>query len=329
MATNVSPEYDKAQERYRAALTDDVRLEALREMLATVPKHKASEKLQADLKTKISVLRKSLSKAASTPAKGVFDLFHVPKGGAGQVILIGPPNTGKSMLVATTTNAPVKVAEYPYTTSVPAPGMWQYEDVQIQLVDTPPMTADAIPGGMLGTIRAADLIAIVVDAATEPLEQAEMMLGTLAEKGLKLRSVPRNELAVEDFAQYSAIMIANKIDIAPPDTVATLKELIGDRIEIMPVSAQSGEGLSELSRRLWQMLAVIRIYTKEQGKPVDKEKPYILDLGSTLEDLARTIHRELPEKMTYARAWGDGRFAGVQIPRTEVLRDKDIIEIHE
>ena len=184
MATNQSPEYIRAEEKYRTATTDDVRLAALQEMLATVPKHKASEKLQADLKTRISTLKKQMAKGPTGPKKAV-DLFHVPKGGAGQIVLIGAPNCGKSLLVATTTNAPVKVAEYPYTTTVPAPGMWKFEDVQLQLVDTPPLTAESVPGGLMGTIRAAEVIVIVVDAAGDLLEEAEMVTGVLAARGVE------------------------------------------------------------------------------------------------------------------------------------------------
>lgn len=325
MAANLTPQYEKAEAKYKAATTDEDRLAALQEMLAEIPKHKASEKMQAELKRKISVTRKAMASAPA--AKGVVDHFHVPKGGAGQVVLLGAPNVGKSSLVAVTTNAPVKVAEYPYTTAIPAPGMWPYEDVQIQLVDTPPMTADAVPSGLMGTVRQSDAIGIIVDASTDPMEQAEMMMGILQERGLKLRSLPRNEM-LEDLTQYPTLLIVNKVDLAPAENLEILRELFGEKLEILPISTASGEGLDALAKRLWQLLAVIRIYTKEPGKPCDKEKPYILPIGSTLEDLAREIHRDLPDVMKFARIWGDGRFDGARVPREEELHDKDIVEIH-
>ena len=325
MAANLTPQYEKAEAKYKAATTDEDRLAALQEMLAEIPKHKASEKMQAELKRKISVTRKAMASAPA--AKGVVDHFHVPKGGAGQVVLVGAPNVGKSSLVAVTTNASVKVAEYPYTTAIPAPGMWPYEDVQIQLVDTPPMTADAVPSGLMGTVRQSDAIGIMVDASTDPMEQAEMMMSILQERGLKLRSLPRNEM-LEDLTQYPTLLIVNKVDIAPPENLEILRELFGEKLEIMPISTASGEGLAALAKRLWQLLAVIRIYTKEPGKPCDKEKPYILPIGSTLEDLAREIHRDLPDIMKFARIWGDGRFDGARVPREEELHDKDVVEIH-
>jgi hypothetical protein len=325
MPANLTPDYEKAERRYREATTDEERLEALREMLATVPKHKGTEKIQADIKRRLSALRKSQAKR---PAHGP-DPFYVPKSGAGQVVLVGPPNTGKSLLVAVTTNAPVKVAEYPYTTAIPAPGMWRYEDVQIELVDTPPMTAEHVPGGLMGTIRASDVIAIVVDLSGDALGQAEMVVGLLQDKGLKLRSVPRSELDAADFSQHCAVILANKADLADAQEAAALRELYQGRLEVVPVSAASGEGLESLQKRLWELLSVVRVYTKEPGKPPDHEKPFILDAGATVEDLAAEIHRDLPQKMKFAKVWGDGRYSGQQVHRTEPLHDKDIVEIHQ
>ncbi len=325
MPANLTPDYEKAEQRYREAVSDEDKLQALREMLSTIPKHKGTEKLQADLKRRISQFRKDSGKKAVRGA----DPFHVPRCGAGQVVLVGPPNVGKSAIVAATTNAPVKVADYPYATSLPTPGMAHFEDAQVQLVDTPPVTAENMPGGLFGTIRNSDIIAIVVDAATEPLEQADLVLGLLQERGLVLRSVASSELDHTNPHEHSALLIANRVDIAPPDNITVLQELYADRIEIRPVSAQTREGLPELIARFWEMLCMIRIYTKQPGHPPDKEKPFTLEVGSTIEDLARLIHRDLPEKMKFARIWGDGRFAGQQVHRTEVLHDKDVVEIHE
>lgn len=326
MPANLTPEYERADRKYRLAASDAERLDALREMLSAIPKHKGTEKMQADLKRRISQLRKlSVKKGASRGP----DLFHVPKSGAGQIVLVGAPNTGKSMLVATTTNASVKVADYPFTTPLPVPGMWQYEDVQIELVDTPPMTADRVPPGLMGTVNLADVIAIVVDAAADPLEQADMVFELLTGRGLILRNVPRSRLDPEDPHERSALLIANKSDAAPAGNIATLAELYADRLVVQPVSAETGEGLTDLAERLWELLAVIRVYTKEPGQPTDYNRPFTLDVGSSIEDLAREIHQELPGKMRYARIWGDGRFNGQRVHRTEELRDKDVVEIHQ
>jgi hypothetical protein len=326
MSANLTPEYEKAERRYREAATDEEKFDALQEMLRTLPKHKGTEKMQADLKRRISQFRKAAAKTTAT--KGT-DPFHVPKGGAGQVVLLGAPNAGKSAIVAATTNAAVKVAEYPFATALPVPGMARYEDVQIQLVDTPPILDGHLPPGLLGTIRYADALALVVDVAADPLEQAEMLFGVLDERELVVRSVPRADLGPADRRQFSAVLIANKVDAAPPGTVETLAELLEGRLEILPISATGGQGLGELLQRLWELLSMVRVYTKVPGKPPDRDNPFTLPAGSTIEDLARSIHRDLPEKMKFARIWGEGRFDGQQVHRTEVLRDQNVVEIHE
>jgi len=324
MPANLTPEYERAERGYREASTDEDRLEALREMLRAIPKHKGTEKMQADIKRRISQLRKAEGKKG--PRKGL-DPFQIPKGGAGQVVLVGPPNVGKSMLVATTTNASVKVADYPFTTPLPVPGMWRYDDVQIELVDTPPVLADQMPPGLMATIRSADVVCVVVDASTEPLKQAEMVLGLLDGRGMLLRSAPHNELDAGDRGVGSGIIAVNKVDAAPAENVSTLCELYEGRLEVLPVSAAAGDGLAELQQRLWELLAVVRVYTKKPGKPADRDNPFTLSVGSTIEDLARAIHRELPGKMKHARIWGEGRFDGQQVHRSEVLRDRDVVEI--
>ena len=326
MPANLTPEYEKADQRYREAGADEEKLIALQEMLSKIPKHKGTDHMQADIKRRISQLRKTMAKKG--PSRGV-DLFHMPKGGAGQVVLIGAPNAGKSALVAACTNAPVKVAEYPYTTALPAPGMFEHEDLQIQLIDTPPMTAEHVPPGLMGTINFADAIAIVVDAADAPLEQTEAALAILEDRGLELRNVPRDQLDPERHRQRPAVLLANKADIADPGDVEVLRELYGQRLNILEVSATTGAGLPELGAELWRMLALIRVYTKEPGKPVDKVRPYTLPLEATIEDLALEIHRELPEKMKFARIWGGGRFDGQRVYLSQALHDKDVVEIHQ
>jgi ribosome-interacting GTPase 1 len=327
MPANLTPDYEHAEQRYRIAADDEERLAALREMFSTIPKHKGTEKLQAELKRKISQLRKTVAKK---PAKGP-DPFHVPRSGAGQVVLIGTPNVGKSALVGRLTHAPVKVTEYPFATAVPVPGMCAFEDVQIELVDTPPISAGHLPGGLLGTIRNGDIVAVVLDASEDPLEEADAVLGLLAARGLALRCVPVTELDPADPNQHVAVLVANKVDLPnATDNVTALTDLYAGQFQVLPVSAASGEGLDRLVRRLWEMLSVVRVYTREPGKhAAESGKPFTLPIGSTVEDLAREIHRELPDKMKFARLWGASRHPGQQVHRSEVLRDRDTVEIHQ
>lgn len=346
MPANVTPEYEKAEKRYRQATSDEERLAALQDMLATIPKHKGTEKMQADIKHRLSQLRKEQQKPGHS--KGL-DPFHIPRSGAGQVVLVGPPNTGKSSLLAATTNAEVKVADYPFTTAVPQPGMWSHDHVQIELVDTPALTPDHVPTGLMGTIRNADIVCVVVESGDSALEQVETALSVLRDRGLTLRTVPRSQLNPDAPSQRCGLIVVNKMETGAPEAVAVLTELYaggevppnprsrhdadparGDTcLEVLPVSAHTKQGLDAWFQRLWELLAKVRVYAKEPGKPPDLTRPFALPAGSTVADLARLIHRDLPEMMKFARLWGHGRFDGQQVHKTEPLQDRDVVEIHE
>jgi uncharacterized protein len=347
MPANLTPEYERAELRYRQATSDEERLAALQAMLSAIPKHKGTEKMQADIKSRISLLRREEQKALHS--KGP-DPFHIPRSGAGQVVLVGPPNTGKSSLVAATTHAAVKVADYPFTTVVPQPGMWEKDDVQIELVDTPPFTAEHVPTGLMGTIRNADLVCAVIEASEAALDQAELVLGILRARGLTLCSRPRNQLPTGDPSLRAGLIVATKADVTPPGTIEAVRELYaggegtilekskpgqvntqhsGDGLEVIGVSVRTGQGLDDWFKRLWELLAMIRVYSKEPGRPPDLHKPFVVPAGATVADLAGQIHRDLPERMKFARLWGHSRFEGQQVHKTEPLRDRDVVEIHE
>lgn len=244
-------------------------------------------------------------------------------------MLIGPPNTGKSSLLAATTHAAVKVAEYPFATVVPQPGMWHKDDVQIELVDTPPITPEHVPTGLMGTIRNADAVCVVVEAGEAALDQVEMVIGVLNARGLELRSVARNQLPSADASQRAGLIVETKSDLASPAPLEAVRELYAGRLEVVSVSARTREGLDDWFQRLWGLLAMIRVYSKEPGRPPDLHKPFIMPVGATVADLAGHIHRDLPERMKFARLWGHSRFEGQQVHKTEPLRDRDVVEIHE
>lgn len=337
MPANLTPEYEKAELRYRQAATDEERVAALEEMLSAIPKHKGTEKMQADLKRRLSQLRREEQKSAHGTGP---DPFHIPRGGAGQVVLVGPPNTGKSSLMAATTNAEVKVADYPFTTTVPQPGMWHNDDIPIELVDTPALTAEHVPAGLLGTIRNADLVCVVAEAGEAALEQVETTLDVLHRRGVDLRSATKAQLRLES-GERTGLVVLNKAELGTAETLQALRDLYssgggagpaGSRdssLSALAVSAHTGQGLQEWFHRLCELLAIIRVYAKEPGKPADMSRPFTLQQGATVADLARQIHRDLPDRMKHARLWGHSRFDGQQVHKTEVLQDKDVVEIHE
>lgn len=325
MPANLTPEYKKADEQYRAASTDDERLAALEEMLRAIPKHKGTEHMQADIKRRLSKLRAAAESGAKKGGSKGVDVFHVPPSGAGQVILIGTPNAGKSAILAALTSAPVTVADYPFATDKPLPGMARFEDVQIQLVDTPPLTAEYAPPGLVNTCRTADLLAIVLDLSADVLSQMEICTAYLDSHHLirdendpKSRQIGR-----------PTFVIATKSDLAPKGTLETLRELFERPFEYIEISSETGRGLDTLMARLFEMLNVVRVYAKKPGREPDLKDPFTLPRGATTHDLAVHIHRELAEKLKTARAWNaPGIHDGQNVPRDHVLADKEIVELH-
>ncbi len=325
MPANLTPEYFKAEKWFRSAVTNEEKILALERMLAVMPKHKGTDHLKADLRRKLSKL-----KDVATQKKGGkhVDIFHVPRSGAGQIVLLGTPNCGKSSIVASLTNAKVNVADFPFATTGPAPGMVTFEDVQIQLIDMPPITADYMAPGQVGTYRNCDLIAIVIDLSADVREQLETCLDFLESKSLLIGSETPALDEHGNVLAKKAFCICTKSDIAKPDALGTLKKSCKYPFEFIEVSAQTGTGLEKLSGLFFSSLDIIRIYSKPPGKPADMTDPFTLPAGSTVMDLATAIHRQLAEKLRFARIWGTGVYDGQNTQRNHVLNDKDIIELH-
>ena len=324
MPANLTPMYRKAEEAFRAAQTTAEKIAALQEMYATLPKHKGTEKMQADLRHRLSKLR---VEAQQPKAHGGIDLFHIEKHGAGQFVLIGMPNSGKSALVGALTKAHVNVAPYPFATHGPVPGMMPFEEIQIQLVDMPPITPDGMPPGMTGAVRSANGLVVCADlSAPDLLEQVDGCLGVLASKGL----VPEGREPPEGCSVKRMIFVATKIDLpGAADNFAALKELRPDLVPILATSVETLQGLGELPRLCFRTLNVVRVYSKEPGKPADKKAPFVLPKGSTVLNLAEAIHRDIAANLKRARIWGDNVYDGQPVQRDHVLSDRDVIELHE
>ena len=323
MPANLTAQYKKAEERYKAAGTDEEKLLALEEMLREIPKHKGTEHLQADLKKRRSKLKAAIEGGGKKSGAKHVDVFHIPKSGAGQVALVGMPNCGKSAILGALTHAPVHVTDFPFATDKPVPGMALYEDVPIQLVDAPPITGEFAPPGLVNTYRAADLLAIVIDLAGSVLEQMEVCTTYLDSHKLILAEGGDAHLGRKTF------VIATKADIAPAGTLATLRELTERDFEYIEISSETKAGLDGLMKRIFEMLDVVRVYAKKPHEDPDMKEPFTLKRGSNVHDLAYHIHRELAEKLKATRAWNSpNAHDGQNVPREHVLSDKEIIELH-
>lgn len=326
MPANLTPDYFKAEQWYRSAATNDEKILALEQMLAVMPKHKGTEHLQADLKRKLSQLRDAATQQKKT-GKHV-DVFHVPRSGAGQVVLLGMPNSGKSAIVAALTNAKVNVADFPFATHAPVPGMVRYEDVQIQLVDTPPITADYVAPGQVGTYRNCDLIAIVIDLSQDVEEQFLILLDFLESRSLLLDGETPATDGQGNVLGREAFCLCTKADIAADGAFELARRLYDRPLPFVKVSTETGAGMDTFGRFLFETLGIIRVYAKPPGKPADMNDPFTLRVGATVQDLARTIHRELAEKLKSAKCWGTGVYDGQNVQLSHVLHDKDIVELH-
>ena len=326
MPANLTPEYLKAEKWYKSATSTDEKILALERMLAVIPKHKGTDHIRADLRKKLSKLRD-----AGTQKKGGaahVDIFHVPRSGSGQIVLIGTPNCGKSSIVAAMTNAKVNVADFPFATAAPVPGMAMFEDVKIELVDMPPITADYNAPGQVGTYRNCDIIAIVIDLSDDVLDQIGICMDFLESRSLLIDSKTPAHDSQGNSLGKKALCICTKSDIAEPDALDSLKELVEHPLEFVEISVETGEGLDELRGTFFRLLDIVRVYAKRPGKPADMTDPFTLPKGSTVTDLAHVVHRQLAEKLKSARIWGAGVHDGQNTQRDHVLNDKDIIELH-
>ena len=339
MPTNVTPEYKKAEEAYRAAREPKERLECLKEMARTIPKHKGTEHLQADIKTRI----KQLTEELAGPKKGgkrTGPSYVIRPEGAAQVALIGPPNSGKSSLHVKLTGSTSDVGPYPYTTHLPIPGMIPYEDIHIQLVDLPPISEDFMETWIVNALQPADAAMLVVDLSDpDCLEQVPTVLDRLGEKkiylttdwpGLKSAGADAADEPDDVFSlRLPTVLVANKSDLDPdPDEVEVLEELLGLSYPALTVSAETGVGLEELGVFLFRALDIVRVYTKTPGKPAETDKPFTVRRGGTVLDVARLVHKDIAEGLKFARMWGDDVYDGQQVGPDHLVSDGDLVELH-
>ncbi len=329
MAANLTPQYLKAQEEYRRAATPEDELRWLQVMLKEIPKHKASERMQSDLKSKIAKLKKDVEADRKSGKKGFS--VRIPRQGAGTVALIGGPNAGKSRLLAALTRATPEVAPYPFTTRAPLPGMMPWHDVLVQLIDTPPITADFFEPYMHGIVRGADLALLLLDLGSDDgVEQCHEVLTTLAATKTRLASTQHLDEEDVGISYTRTLLVPNKIDVeGADDRYELFRELCPVDFPVYRISAERGDGLEELRDAIFQSLDVVRVYTKlPTAKAADMEKPFTIRRGETVLEVAEQIHKDIAENFKFARVWGKEVHDGTQVKSDYQPHDGDIVEIH-
>lgn len=329
MPANLTPQYLAAEERYKQAKDDREKMKALKEMLAYIPKHKGTEKLQADIKRKIARLKDEMD-VKKTKGGHRFS-YSVEREGAAQVVVVGPPNVGKSHLISNLTDTKLEVADYPYTTRIFQPAMMQYEDIQIQLVDLPPISEEFMENWVSSIIRIADMMIIVIDTSRDDLlEQIETTLSILERFKIKAEGLISDEsLDPIHWSRLKTLLIANKLDLpGAQDNFSILEEFYQGKFKLIPVSALAKTNLEVVREKIVQSLQIIRVYSKRPGHEADFDRPFTFQKGTTLLDFSKTVHKDFAEKLKFARVWGNNVFDGQRINKDYVLQDKDIIELH-
>jgi ribosome-interacting GTPase 1 len=277
----------------------------------------------------MSQLRDEVERGKSGSKKGGVS-HHVPREGAGQVVLVGAPNAGKSTILAALTNARPEIASYPFTTRLPQPGITMWEDVPVQLVDLPPIAPEFFEAWVPNVIRSADAALLVVDLASDDVaESALAVLDRLAAAHTELVGELPYDVEDERIRHLKTTMVATKLDDdGARDRLEIVREWLGPRLPIVAISGRTGEGLETLRTAAYHLLGVLRVYTKVPGKAADRTRPFTLPVGSTVLDLAREIHREFEHSLKSARIWGSGVFDGQAVKRDHELHDADVVELH-
>jgi len=326
MPTNLPPEYFAAEKEYKSAIELEDKISSLENLISTIPKHKGTDHLRADLRRRLSKLKDA---SLSIKKKGKHDsAWHIDKEGAGRVAIIGAPNVGKSALITALTHATPKVSEYPMTTWQPTPGMMPFEDIQIQLVDTPALSKEHSESELFNLIKISNLVLLLVDLQGYPFEQFEESLKLLEQNHIIPLQRKENYKDEPNISFVPFILVINKSDCENfKDDYNVFCELLEEKCSKIPVSA-SKDNLNNLKKIIYEKLEIMRIYSKKPGKPAEMDKPFVLKIGSSLEEFAVKVHKDFLQNFKTARIWGKDVFDGQLVGRDHILYDGDVVELH-
>lgn len=330
MPTNLPPEYYRIEKLYKEATDQAEKIELLEEMMSKIPKHKGTDHLRADLRRKLSKMKAS-SQGSKKGASRHASNYNFSKEGAGQIVVVGAPNVGKSSLVASQTNADPEVSPAPFTTWTPTPGMMAIENIRVQLIDTPPLNRDYIEADMFNLLRKCDLILVMVDLHADPINQLEETLAILTEQ----RIVPEHladhyQDVTRRYFYKTCLVVANKCDDESDDEIYEIfRQLWEGDCPMVSVSVSTGRNLDALKNAIFQKLGIMRVYSQAPGEIARLDLPFVLPIGSSVEAFAAKVHQDFAENMKSARVWGkSAAFEGQTVSREHILQDGDIVELN-
>jgi len=296
-STNQSPFYQRAEQEFHEATTDEERIACLEIMMKEVPKHKSSENMRKNLTNRYKKLKMNVVKQKKSGKGGQAGIKKADM----QVVVAGFTNSGKSTLFKTLTGLNPKISPHQFTTFKPQLGTFKFEDAPIQIIDIPPF-----PNHDKSLINSTDTILFVIENL-EQIKEAEKFL---------YRSPAK------------IILILNKIeDYDKRKIEANLKSKF-KKYDYIIIDCQNPTKpeLEKLKKKVFETFPIIRIYTKEPKKEPSKE-PMILEKGSTFKEAAEKILKGMSTKIKRARVWGpSSKFGGQVIGLEHILKDKDVIE---
>ncbi len=327
MPANLTPQYLEAEAKFKQAKTTPEKIRSLEVMMAVIPKHKGTERLRGQLKSRMAKLKEELQKR---PTLGKAEQsYNIKREGAGQAVLLGLPNSGKSTFFSQVTHALSEIGDYPFTTQKPIPGMMSFENIQIQLVDTPPVQGGHVEPGLSNLVRSTDALVLILDLTEDPVLQTEILLEEL--NRMKINAGGKGLISPLEtgWASIRALVLGNKCDVKNAmDQYRLLEARFKDRFPILPISAKEGMNLEAVGKEVYLLLGIIRVYTKAPGKEADRAEPVIMKKGSTVEEVALSVHKDFANKLRYARIWGSGKFEGQMVKKDYQVSEGDVIELH-
>ena len=302
MTTNAGPEYGNAEKNYLVAQGVQEKIMWMEQMIKYAPKHKSSENMLAKLRLRLAKLKKEQKKDAANK-KGGYSV-GVKKEGDAQITIIGAPNSGKSTLLATLTNARPKISEYPFTTVKPEIGTLDLGGLKAQFIEIPPITYTDNDREWLSLARISDLVIVLINSFSELTKVSTYLRDTTI---LNKR-----------------IFVLSKADSLSHEEIAKFRNF--DKVIIL--SAKSSKGLEQLKQRIFDSLGLIRVFTKEPGRK-PSELPVVLKIDADIRELAKNIRKDYPDRFLFAKIWGKGaKFAGQSVGIEYRLHDQDIVELH-
>jgi uncharacterized protein len=298
-STNQSPFYQRAEEEFLAATTDDEKIKWLEEMIRECPKHKSSESMLSNLKNRLRKLKENAQKrksAGKSSSSGI-------KKSEMQCVLLGFPNTGKSSIFEILTGQKTKISPHPFSTIRSLPGTIFFEDIKIQIIDGP-----AFPNHDKNIANSADTIILVVNSVNQITESEKFLVKS----------------------RQKIILIFNKADLLSASEKRKIEATLNSKYKIDFIFIAQNSSSAEielLKKKIFNSFPIIRIYTKEPKKEPSKD-PMILNKDSTLKEAVEKIRKGMVKKFVSCKIWGpSSKFGGQIIGLNHILKDKDVIEL--